>query len=99
PAPQPTMFDERVYLTVPGPGSPGDGTYTPGVLVSRAPDGSDHQVAVERVDWTAATASGLYVAQGREDEATTISAVQPEGGVAPILQAETVIHTAEAHGR
>lgn len=99
PAPQPMMFDGRVYLTVPGPGSPGDGTYTPGVLVSRAPDGSDHRVAVERVDWTAATDSDLYVAQGREDEATTISVVQREGGAEPILQAETVIHAAEAHGR
>lgn len=99
PEPQPTLFDERVYFTVPGPGSPGDGTYTPGTLVSRAPDGSDHRTGVEDVDWTAATESGLYVAQGREDEATTISAVQPDGVVEPILEAQTTIYTVAAHGR
>lgn len=99
PEPQPTLFDERVYFTVPGPGSPGDGTYTPGTLVSRARDGSDHRIDVEDVDWTAATKSRLYVAQGREDEATTISAVQPDGTVGPILEAQTAIYTVAAHGR
>jgi len=96
PEPQPTLHDGRVYFIVPGAGSPGDGTYTPGTLVSRLPDGSDHRVDAEDVDWTAATETGLYVAQGREDEATTISAVQPDGVVEPVLEAQTTIHTVAA---
>lgn len=99
PEPQPTLHDGRVYFIVPGAGSPGDGSYTPGTLVSRLPDGSDHRVDAEDVDWTAATETGLYVAQGREDEATTISAVRPDGVVEPVLEAQTAAHTVAAHGR